>query len=137
MANRADLLNACFFGNRWVATHQPAAGTTVIAQSPLGSVIGPQSRPHLETLWYSIKNMVGAGAIIHTVQVTVRNVSVAGTIICATDHLVAPSTSANVQLVGMGVPGKRGGSFFISMNTVVASVTQSISAAGWIEDTNG
>lgn len=135
MGKRSDLLDACFFGNRWAATHQPAAGTTVVVQSPVAT--DATSRHHLELLTYSIKNMVGAGAAIATVTATVRNASIAGTVLWSTDHLVAPSTSANVQIACMGFPGKRGSRFFISMSTVVASVIQSMSAAGWIEDTNG
>ena len=135
MANRADLLNQCFFGNRWVATHSPASGTTIVVQSPAAT--DGTSRPHLETLWYSIRNQTGAGSLQATVTVQVRIASIAGTVIASNEHLLAPSTSANVQLVGMGVPGKRGKSLFIGMNTVVASLTQSVSAAGWVEDTNG
>ena len=136
MSKRSDLLDACFFGNRWSA-NTTAAGSTVAPQSP--SVVGlpAQTRPHLEMLCYSFINLTGAGAAIATVTAQVRNASVAGTVLWSQQHLIAPSTSANVQIVCMGLPGKRGSAMVATANTVVASLSASFSIAGWLEDTNG
>jgi hypothetical protein len=137
MSRRSDLLDACFFGNRWSA-NTTAAGTTVAPQSPAGAgIIQSQSRPHMEMLCYSFINETGAGAANITVTAQVRNASVAGTVLWSQQHLIAPSTSANVQIVCMGLPGKRGFPIVATTNTVVASLSASISIAGWYEDTNG
>lgn len=135
MSKRSDLLVACMLGNRWRAN----TGSTVNATVTLATPAAPDavSRPHLEGLWYSIRNFVGAGGANFTCQVQVRNASAAGTLLGSVDHLVPFSSTANVAISNMGIPGKRGSKFFITTDTVVASVAYSINAAGWIEDTNG
>lgn len=135
MSKRADLLLACMMGNRWLSTSAPAAGTTAVASSPVAP--GANSRPHLETIWASIHNRVGAGAINFTVGIEVRHASIAGTLIASLSQLVPFSSTAQVSLSSMGIAGKRGSRLSVSMNTVIASVTQTVNAAGWMEDTNG
>jgi hypothetical protein len=118
-------------GNRWAAS-SVAAGVSVSASSGLPK--DNQTRPHLETIWYSIRNLAGAG-VNHTVSAQVRHAG--GTVVMSVEHFLAASTVANVNLQAVGVAGKRGGSLTVAMNTAVASVTYAVNAAGWFEDVNG
>jgi hypothetical protein len=132
MSKRSDLLVACMLGNRWRATSAPAAGSTCVATSPIP---GAQSKVHLESIWYSIKNLAAAG-VTYTVQVQVRGAS--NTVLASVDHLVGVSASANVNISNLGFANpKLGTSLNVFMNTVFASVTQAVNVAGWVEDTNG
>lgn len=135
MSKRSDLLVACMLGNRWRLTTGSTVAAIVSAVSPTAP--DAQSRPHLETLWYSIRNFVGAGAANTTVQMQIRNASVAGTVLASVDHLVGFSTTTNVAIANMQLAGKRGSKFYITTDTAVASVAATINACGWFEDTNG
>lgn len=135
MSKRSDLLVACMLGNRWNATHAPAAGATVVLSSP--SLGNPLARTHLESIWYSIRNQMGAGALNTTVTLSIRQASAAGTVIASIDHLVQPSQSANVAISNMALFAKRGNAIAFTMDTVIGSVKATVNAAGWVEDTNG
>ena len=135
MSKRADLLIACMLGNRWNATNSPVAGATATVQSPVAP--DAQSRPHLETLIYQLVNLFGAGSLEATVSVNVSIASIAGTVVASFKHLMAPSSSANVGIANLQLAGKRGRPLFVSVPTVGGSVQASLTAAGWIEDTNG
>ena len=130
MANR-NLINA-LLADRWSANSAPAAGATLAAS--VSAPQEPEARLHLETLIYSIRNMMGAGALNTTITVSVRHATPAGTVIASFDHLTAPSTSTNVSMTRLGFAGKRGKGIHVTMDTVVASVKQSVSMAGWKEE---
>lgn len=132
MSNR-DKMND-FLTNRWSATSAPAAGTTCVAEV---SPIGAESRPHLETLLYVIDNRgVGAGGAAgrQTVTVNVRLGSITGTVIASIPLTTYSSTVTNVAATNLGIPGERGRGLSVSMNTVIASLVEAVSIAGWHED---
>jgi hypothetical protein len=130
MADR-DLITK-LLGNRWSNTSAPSAGTTVNAL--VSAPVAPQARHHLELLWYSIHNRTGSGNVPATVSVQVRHASQQGTVIAQVDHLVSPSSTANVSISNMGIAGKRGKAICATMSTVVASLTQKVNIAGWTEE---
>ena len=135
MANR-DLVND-MLSKRWSDHDEPAAASAISLTSDThlaNAPANPNSRYHLETLIYSIRNMMGAGALNATVTVAVRHGTAAGTIIAAWNHLVAPSTSANVCMTNLGFASKKGIGFRVTMDTVIASLTQTAAIAGWTED---
>ena len=134
MSKRADLLFANSLGNRWQAT-ATTVGATVSVSSPV--IRDVTSKPHMDGLWYSFQNQMGAGALISTVSLQVRHASPTGTLIAALDHLLPVSTSANVVATGLNIAGKAGGRLNITTSTFIASVQASVNAFGWIEDTNG
>lgn len=119
-----------FWKNRWSVTHAPTAGTTVVAQSP---AVGKNSKAHLETIMYSIWNSNAA----QTVQFQVRSASAAGTVIASLDNLLAATAVQQVIASALGIPGKRGQVIWAGMNTTVASLTQKVTLAGWIDDADG
>lgn len=132
MANR-DLLND-MLSKRWTDHDTPNAGTAVSIQSDTLSAMTENARHHLETLIYSIRNFVGSGGAAATVTVSVRHATAAGTVVAAWNHLIAASSAANVAMTGLGIPSKKGKPLRVTMDTVVASLTQTVSIAGWVED---
>jgi len=134
MTKRADLLVACMLGQRWQKT-QTTAGALVSISSPAMS--DNTSKTHLESLWYSLRNFVGAGAAAATVGLEIRHASVGGTLIAHVDHLLAASTVQNIQALGLNYSSKPGKQLFVGTDTALASLTASVNASGWIEDTNG
>jgi hypothetical protein len=121
-----------FWRDRWRATDNPTGASAAACTAPAG-VIASQARPHLETILGSIWNSNAAS----TVQLQVRIASAAGTVICALDNIVNTSTVGQINLVSLGLPGKRGAGFWVGFNTAVASLTTKLSIAGWTEDANG
>jgi len=120
---------------RWNDTDSPSAGTAVSVSSGVGDApVGTQQRHNLETLSYWIWNRTGAGGVAATVSVQVRHATPAGTVIASFQHLVGASTVASATFTNLMLQGKRGKAIRVTMDTVVASLTQSVSAAGWIED---
>lgn len=120
----------CFWKNRWTATDNPAAGSVAACTSP---AITPQSRTHLETLFYSIWNSNAAG----TVQAQIRVASATGTLVASLDNILAATAVQQVVATALGIPIKRGQPVHVRFNTAVASLTTKVTIAGWIDDTNG
>jgi hypothetical protein len=50
------------------------------------------------------------------------------------DHLIPASTVVNVSMSNLMLQGKRGKAIRVTMDTVVASLTQKVSIAGWVDD---
>ena len=132
MSKKADGLIAQMLGNRW---HSSMVTTAASCSAASPSVGDSQSRPHLELIWYSIKNQSTGAALQASVSLQVRGAG--GTVFMNVDHVLASSTVANVNIQNAMIAGKRGGTLTVAMNTAQGSVTYSINAAGWIEDDNG
>lgn len=141
MAGRVDLLIACMNGNRWAATSNPDAATTIPATAAALSPTAPDSntRPHLESLFYSINNRISTGATAATVAVIIEHASgtTVPTTIATLNNLITGSQITSQGMSWLGIPGKRGAKINVRMNTVVGSLYQQITTAGWLEDTNG
>lgn len=129
MSKRSDGLVANMLGNRWRAT-TVVNGASAAVTCPAAP--DSQSRPHLETIWYSIKN-INTGN--HTVALQVRHAG--GTLVANVDHFLGSSVIGNFNVQNAMYAGKRGGTLTVAMNTALASVTYSVNAAGWFEDVNG
>jgi len=120
---------------RWNDTDSPTAGTAVSVTSQVNDVgIPTQQRHNLETLSFWIWNRTGAGGVAATVTVNVRHGTIAGTVMASYQQLVAASSVTNVSMTNLMLQGKRGKAIRVTMDTVVASLTQSVTAAGWYED---
>src|SRR6185436_9471009 len=108
------------------------AYTTGASCSAASPTAGANSRIHLETIWYSIKNWAAGAALQHSVQLQVRGS--AGTVLTSVDHVLASSTVANATISQAMIAGKRGAGLVVAMNTAAGSVSYAINASGWIED---
>ena len=116
----ADLL-----GQRWTITSSPSAGATVTASVSTGS---SAERITLDCLSYTFKNM-SAGAF--TCTTSVRDASVAGSVVASWQDVVATASSGGRHLDSLGISIASGHSLFITQDTVLASVVASVNATGW------
>jgi hypothetical protein len=128
MSKRSDGLLAEMLGNRWSVNIAPAAAATVV-----GSVAAPnsaRSRHHLEHMSISIKSNAAA---THTVTTSVREASIAGTVVWSMDTLVGAATSKEIILDSMGLMFAEGKSIHFTQDTVLAGVKATVNAAGWTD----
>lgn len=131
MSKRSDLLVACMLGNRWRASNV-TTGASCSASSP-GIATEPNSRVHLESIWYSIDNLNTGN---FTVSVEVRGAS--NTVLASVQHFLQGTSTANANISNFAFANpKKGTGLKVAMNTALASVAMAINIAGWIEDTNG
>lgn len=125
MAKKTDELIIHQLADRWTVTHNPAAGTTVIA-----SQAGVAKALHqLTTLNCSIANMTAAAV---TVTLSVRDSSIAGTVLAQFGYVVG-TNSATQSSYYLDLPGLIGNAIVAEMGTPAASVTQKITICGWTE----
>jgi hypothetical protein len=128
MSKRSDGLLADMLGQRWMATHAPAAAGTIVLQSPVPT--DGHTTIHLDHLSFSIDNMAAA---THTVTTSVRDTSVAGTVLWSMDHLITNATSKEIVIDGIHLEASKGKALHITQNTVLASVKATVNIAGWSE----
>ena len=128
MSKRSDGLLADLLGQRWQATHSPAAAATIVLASPTPT--DGHTTIHLDHLSFSIKNMAAA---THTVTTAIRDASIAGTVLWSMDHLVTNATSKEVTISNMHVEATKGKPLVITQDTVLASVKATVNIAGWSE----
>lgn len=138
MANSSDGLFKDYMRERWTTTNSPAAGTTCVAAASgtaggtglPTNTIGSQERYIIESLLLSARN-VGAAAV--TLTANVRASSITGTILAGVDVIVAVNGSYQDCFAQLNFPAPRGQDLVVEFGTPAASVTQRVSAAGWIE----
>lgn len=123
MANRSEGLITDSLIHLWNANSAPAAGTTCVANSPALDT----TKPILTQLGWSIRN---ATAAAFTATLSVRDVSIAGTVL-ATWDIVTATNGGNVDTFAVNLAGSKGKSIFVEFGTPAASVTQKVSIAGW------
>lgn len=131
MSRKSDGLIADMLAERWAVTHAPAAGETVVLSVP-----APQSlknRHTLDTLSYTIRN---GSAGTHTVTTSVRDASIAGTVLASWDDLLATATVVNRHLNGLGIQGGKGNALVFTQDTVLAAVKATVNATGWTDESN-
>lgn len=122
MSKGSDSLMSALLGDRWTITSAPGAATTVAA-----SVSGATNeRITLECLSYTIKN---TNASAFTVVTSVRDASVAGTVIASWEDVIAAGAVGSKHLPGLGISTSR--AMHITQDTVLASVSARVSATGW------
>jgi hypothetical protein len=127
MSKRADGLIADELDNRWMVTEMET-NVTVIA-----SVAAPQSAKstnYLDSISWTIANMNALGC---TITASVRDVSLAGTVLAQWRLFVPGSTTAQVNPANIVLKATRGAAMHFVTDTVVGSVTASLNACGWID----
>lgn len=123
MANRSEGLITDSLIHLWNANHAPAAGTTCVANSGVVDTC----KPIITQLGWSIRN---ATAAAFTATLSVRDVSIAGTVL-ATWDIVTAVGGGNVDTFRLNIVGSKGKALFVEFGTPAASVTQKVSIAGW------
>lgn len=125
MSKRSDGLLADELAHRWAVTSAPAAGATVVASV---SAAQAHEKLTLDCLSYTIKNMSAAA---FTVTTSVRDASVAGTVLASWDEIIGVAVTGGKHLEGLGISTAKGNSLFFTQDTVLASVKATVNATGW------
>lgn len=126
MSKRSEGLQAEQLDNRWSFISNPAIGVTVN-----GSVSAPTNSKAclvLEQLSYSLRNQSGA---THTCTMSVREGSVAGTVIASWDEFPAAATTTVRQFINLGMKVPNGIALHFTMDSIIASVRATVNASGW------
>lgn len=110
---------------RWSQTSNPAAATTAVAT--VAAV--PKMRHTLDVLTACLRNQTAAA---YTATLTIRDASIAGTILAQQEFVTAVNAVDRVNLQ-LGQPGLVGSAVVAAFNPPAASVTQKISIIGYSE----
>lgn len=125
MAKKADELIIDSLSNNWQQNHAPSAGSTCTA-SVQPSMAGSHERLHLTQLGWSVYNK---GAT-YTVSLNVRDASINGSVLATWNMVIAAGASLQdswaVNLIGL-----KGNAINVDFGLPASSVTQTVSIAGW------
>ena len=137
MSKKSAELIAEQLANRWSARHAPSAGTTcVVSQAVIGGQ--PNGRHVLDAIMGSVYNKTAAPV---TVTVSIRDASIAGTVLADWDFIAdSVAAAAGAACVAFAfapqIQGIRASAMFAEFGTPNASVVQKLSIAGWTEGLN-
>ena len=84
----------------------------------------------MDAFFFSLLNK---NSVQVTMTASVRDVSVAGTVIAQFPMLVGASTTAIVTMSDIHLIATPGQGFFLTTDTVQPSVTATVNAAGWTD----
>ena len=130
MSNRSAGLVVDFYATRFNATHAPAAGTTCTASV---SAVNPSAKVNLATIGFSVRNHLAAST---TFTLSVRDASIAGTVLASWDWFLAAGTSATDTWNDCKIQGLRGNAIVAEFGAPNASVVQKVTIAGWHDALN-
>ena len=129
MAYKSDELLIASMAHTWSNSSNPAAGTTCVAQSTTPK--DPTGRCNMSAMNISVRNVSGASV---TVTASIRDTSIAGTVLSAFDFIVGNNAStAQSFFLGLVSNPTLGAPLVAEFGTPVASVTQKITISGWNE----
>ena len=111
-------------GNGW--TDSTAGANVTLTPGVTPAIKG---RAHLTQLGWSMKNLTASNA---TTVMTVRDASIAGTILGQWEIIVAAGVTGH-DCWNPNIQGLRGNRLLGTFSTVQASVNYSLSLAGWID----
>lgn len=127
MSKKSEELEIYELANRWNAHHEPAIGTTCTAS--VGVV--PKARHNVVSLSYSLVNLTAAAI---TQPLSIRDASIAGTVLCKFNVLQAANTGSQQCFANLELPGIMSNDVFVEFGTPGASITQTVAMCGWTEN---
>lgn len=128
MSRKSDALLADMLDNRWSYT-STATNATLTAQM----AAAPQSAKdnvHLDFFHMAITSKI-TGTI--TMAAQIRDASVAGTVLAQWPMVVTATQTAQVAPAGIHLEASKGKGLFFTTDTVQPSVTATVNAAGWVD----
>ena len=129
MSKRSEGLQADQLDNRWMYTSS-ATNATLTAQV-VGAPNSSKETRHMDAFYFSVLNKNTANV---TMTASVRDVSVAGTVIAQFPFLVGASQVAQVSMSDIHLIATPGAGLFVTTDTVQPSVTATCNAAGWTDE---
>ena len=128
MSRKADSLLADMLDNRWSYsdTKTNATLTAAIVAAPGGS----KDCRHMDFFYLSVLNK---NTLNTTMTVSVRDISIAGTVLAVFPFLVGASQVAQVSISDIHLMATPGAGIFVTTDTVAPSVTATCNASGWTD----
>ena len=132
MSKNADGLIVDELDNRWMYT---STGTNVtLTASMKAAPISSKEVVHLDFFNMTILNKNTPTA---TVAAQIRDASIAGAVLAQWPLIVGPSQVAQVSPSDFHVFATPGAGLFFTLDTVQPSVTATVNAGGWTDQTKG
>ena len=128
MANRAQGLFGDYLDNRWTYTDSQVNAT--IAPTMVAAPQSSKEQRHLDYLSIVVLNKSAAAS---TVTVSVRDASVAGTVIAQYPLLPAAAGNLHLNPANIHLLATVGKGIFATQDTVVTSVVVAVNAGGWTD----
>lgn len=129
MSRKSDGVLADWLDNRW-AYSTTSTNATPTADLTTGYNYGGKDEIHLDFLHIVILNK---NSTQNTLTASVRDSSVAGTVLWSAPLMIGATTVTQVNPSGIALKAQDGKSLFVTLDTVAASVTVAVNAAGWID----
>ncbi len=128
MSKKSDGLLAELMDNRWSYTDSKtnATLTAQMASDPQSS----KDTVHLDFFHMAILNK---NTLNFTMAAQIRDASVGGTVLAQWPLLLAGSQVAQVAPAGIHLKATQGKGFVVTTDTVQPSVTATVNAAGWVD----
>jgi hypothetical protein len=128
MSKKSEALVADMLDNRWsfTATATNATTTPEIKAAPGGA----KDSVHLDHFHWLITN---ENALTFTMHGIIRDASLTGTVLAQFPMVVGASQVAQVNSSGIHLMATPGKGFFFTTDTVQPSVTSTVNAAGWTD----
>jgi hypothetical protein len=128
MSKKSEALVADMLDNRWsyTSTATNATNTPEVKAAPGGA----KDMVHLDSFHWLITN---ENALTFTIAGVIRDASLAGTVLAQYPMVVGASQVAQVNPSGMHLLATQGRGFFFTTDTVQPSVTSTVNAAGWTD----
>lgn len=126
MAKKSDELIIYEYSNRFVAHHEPAAGTTCV-----GTVAAiPKALHNAVSLSWSVLNQTAAAV---TSTLSIRDGSIAGTVLTQWKIVTAAAGANQACFSNLELSGIMGNALVFEFGTPASSVTQTGALCGWTE----
>ena len=131
MAARANAVITDSLSSTWSQTTTVANALIALTQRfpANGAAMAPKARLHMTQLGWSIKNTAASAA---TVGVTVRDASIAGTVLAKWDF-VTPATASTQDCFEVSIQGLRGNPLWVGTDTAVSTTSVSLNLMGWAD----
>ncbi|HZD12000.1 MAG TPA: hypothetical protein VE177_00575 [Candidatus Binatus sp.] len=126
MAGKYNEVIVDSLANRWRATNATVGATCVAASPTLGDL---RELHNLTSVNVSIANMSAAAS---TVTLSVRDASIAGTVLASLD-IVTPAAAGSTNSLYFDLPGNRGTPISVDLGLLGGSVAGKLNICGWKE----
>jgi hypothetical protein len=128
MSKKSEALVADMLDNRWsyTSTATNATNTPEVKAAPGGA----KDMVHMDSFHWMLTN---ENTLTFTMTGVIRDASLAGTVLAQFPMVVNGTTVAQVSPYGFHLMATQGKGFFFTTDTVQPSLTSTVNAAGWTD----
>jgi hypothetical protein len=134
MSKRGEELLIASLSDRWSANHTPSIGVTCTANVNAqftSNGLGNKYKHNLTSLSYSLNAVKSAG--VSTMTLSVRDASIGGPVRAQWAFVVAAAGAQQGTLANLDIPGLNATDLFAEFGAPNASVSASVTMAGWTD----